>query len=183
LAVVLIVGVFFAMSHFSSNHQHEYGIKDTIEEPADLIYEARDTILNINGEIFKYTGTMKNGVPDGILGRAEFIDDVIMQRNTYNGGWKNGKREGKGTLRYKNRDKYEGDFADNTFNGCGIVTYASGASYKGQFVDGKRKGLGIYCSATGKTEMGEWDKVIIRHMSKVDFDALFDSVCVSQDGN
>jgi hypothetical protein len=60
----------------------------------------------------------------------------------YEGEWKNGKRDGKGTIIYGNGefkgDKYVGDWLNDIKNGEGIYYYAIGDKYYGEWKDGQR---------------------------------------------
>ncbi|MDR2064925.1 MAG: protein kinase [Prevotellaceae bacterium] len=170
IAVIILISTVSVLFFRQSENDNDSAPMTTV------IIEVKDSVFNINGETFKYTGAIKDNLPHGLLGRAEFDDSDL--RNTYNGEWENGKRHGHGTLRYKNRDRYEGDFADNTFNGCGVLTYSSGASYRGQFIDGKRNGLGIYKYSSGEVERGEWkDGDFIKKIDETEFNAKLDSIC------
>jgi len=97
----------------------------------------------------------------------------------YDGGLKDGKRNGKGTCTWPNGDKYVGDYVDglqngsgtltlangnsyvgqwlnNKANGNGVYTYPNGDKFEGQFKDGLKNGMGIFTSANGAKNIGQW---------------------------
>lgn len=77
----------------------------------------------------KYQGDFKNGVKDG-KGTLTLGDDK------YEGDWKNDLKDGKGTYTYWDGTKYEGDFKDNTFDGKGTYTNPKGVKFTGDWFDG-----------------------------------------------
>ncbi len=68
----------------------------------------------------------------------------------YVGEWKNGKANGKGTLKLVDGDKYVGEFKDNKFNGSGTYYVRNGDKYIGQFKIGKQSGQGTLTFGEGQ---------------------------------
>ena len=65
--------------------------------------------------------------------------------DTYEGDFKNGVREGEGTMTYgESGNKYEGQWKNNYKDGIGKMTFGTEAEYYGHFVKGKRWGEGVY---------------------------------------
>ncbi|NRA49070.1 MAG: caspase family protein, partial [Phaeodactylibacter sp.] len=91
----------------------------------------------------RYEGRFRDGKPQG-KGTLFFSDG-----REYAGDWKNGFKEGRGILTYPNGDKYTGDFRDNKFHGRGIMAYANANRYEGQWVNGQQAGKGTYHFANG----------------------------------
>ena len=56
----------------------------------------------------------------------------------YEGKWKNGERNGHGTMTLHEGYKYVGEFKDGEENGQGTFTSPDGDKYVGEFKDGKR---------------------------------------------
>lgn len=75
----------------------------------------------------------------------------------YMGQFSNGKRNGKGVMRYKNGRQYEGDWESDVRNGKGFERYPNGNSYFGNFQRGKAHGKGVYSWNNGEVYDGEWD--------------------------
>jgi hypothetical protein len=96
----------------------------------------------------------------------------------YIGEWKDGKKNGQGTLTITGGDKYVGEFKDDKLHGQGTYTFAKGGNYVGEFKDDKRKqgtltlpsgdkyvgefkdnklhGQGTFSYADGTKYIGEW---------------------------
>ena len=60
------------------------------------------------------------------------------------------------TKTYDNGDKYVGEYKDGKRNGEGTMTYADGSKYVGQWKDGMRNGQGTMTYADGRVEKGIW---------------------------
>ena len=121
----------------------------------------------------RYDGTWQDDRPHG-LGTFTFSSGT-----TYVGHFRDGKRNGQGTLNSSDGDRYVGEWDNDLANGHGTITLASGATYVGQFRDGKRSiygtlnldngeryvgqfqddkfhGLGTYTYASGYIFFGQW---------------------------
>jgi clan AA aspartic protease (TIGR02281 family) len=68
----------------------------------------------------------------------------------YVGEWKNGKANGKGTIKLADGDKYVGEFKDNKFSGSGTYYVRNGDKYVGQFKFGKQNGQGTFTYGEGQ---------------------------------
>jgi hypothetical protein len=119
--------------------------KNTISERKNV------TQIMANG---KYVGTInKEGKFDG-KGIFYFKNGDI-----YEGGYKNGFREGYGTYKYANGEKFEGDFIKGKADGFGIVYYKNGYYYKGNWKNDLKEGKGEYYNPKTKTiTYGVWSK-------------------------
>ncbi|MCB2339957.1 MORN repeat-containing protein [Clostridium estertheticum] len=100
-------------------------------------------VVNIN---FKngssYEGEWEDNRPNG-TGIHYYPNGSIM----YTGEFKNGQRDGIGTVNFEAGGKYEG---------TGNSYYPDGCTYKGKWKDGKQNGWGVYFyTGVGKYE-GEW---------------------------
>ena len=69
----------------------------------------------------------------------------------------NGKRNGKGVMRYKSGRQYEGQWENDMRNGRGFERYPNSNSYFGFFKNGKAHGKGVYTWNNGEVYDGEWD--------------------------
>ena len=92
---------------------------------------------SINNE--KYFGDFINYLPEG---KGKEINDLYE----YEGGFKKGKKNGKGKIIYKDTgDWYEGNFLNNNFNGEGHYYWKkNGYEYKGNYINGVIEGNGVY---------------------------------------
>ncbi|MBS7674831.1 molecular chaperone Tir, partial [Vibrio cholerae] len=61
--------------------------------------------------------------------------------SSYVGGFKNGRRNGEGTLK-EGQMTYRGEFQDDQYSGLGRLELADGSQYQGQFAHGKPNGEG-----------------------------------------
>lgn len=58
--------------------------------------------------------------------------------DTYDGGFVNGVRSGRGTLTTASHEKYIGQWKNDQMNGSGIYCYVNGDKYNGNWTDSKR---------------------------------------------
>jgi hypothetical protein len=111
------------MSHLDSDRNFHLG-------PAPITATVDNgTITFTNGEY--YTGTLKNGVPDGKKGIYIFTNG-----DAYIGVWKDGKQNGSGSYKYADGSWYMGYWKDGKMHGDGSVTSANGVTVSGEWVDG-----------------------------------------------
>ena len=75
---------------------------------------------------------------------------------TYIGEWKNGLRDGFGSLFLENEIKFMGHFSKNKTYGYGHLWKDDGDSYKGYWNNFEAEGWGIYKSSNGACYDGEW---------------------------
>jgi len=75
---------------------------------------------------------------------------------TYEGGCKNGLREGKGKLIYIDGKVYEGEWKTDLPDGKGKVTYTDGVVYDGYWKANKYHGKGTLTVPNGFVYEGEW---------------------------
>jgi hypothetical protein len=74
----------------------------------------------------------------------------------YEGEWRGGKKEGKGTYKYAGGGEYIGNFFDDKRHGQGMYKYPDGDVYEGEFRFGRREGKGTYRYFKGEKYEGEW---------------------------
>ena len=95
----------------------------------------------IAGEGFEYSGSLNKGLMHG-NGRFTF------NKETYNGQFLNGKRNGTGEMIFSNGDEYKGNWTNDVIEGSGLMNYEVfyqdtrklyKGQYDGQWVKGKKK--------------------------------------------
>ena len=59
-------------------------------------------------------------------GKGKHTFAAISPISTYEGQWKNEKREGKGRQQYKDGRIFDGDFKNDKMNGAGIMRSGNG---------------------------------------------------------
>ncbi|CAD8080374.1 unnamed protein product [Paramecium primaurelia] len=74
----------------------------------------------------------------------------------YQGGWLEGKKQGKGVQIMKNGSIYEGQFSRGMANGKGRIIYADGDYYIGEWSDDQHHGYGEYYHSDGAMYKGDW---------------------------
>ncbi len=74
----------------------------------------------------------------------------------YRGNWINGKKNGKGTYKWKNGDMYVGDWLNDKKNGKGTFTWNNGDKYVGDWLDDKHSGNGTFTWENGDKYVGEF---------------------------
>jgi hypothetical protein len=88
----------------------------------------------------------RGGMQDGTMhGKGEYRSTSFR----YQGEFRNGRRDGKGTYVWANGDTYEGEFAEDKPQGTGLFRFASGDRYDGEVKAGVIEGRGVYVSAHG----------------------------------
>ena len=78
---------------------------------------------------------------------------------TYEGEYKDGKRDGVGTMAYPNGDVYTGEWKESKMHGVGTYKYkASDDIYSGAYVEGLKEGAGTYEFGKCKSKLdGTWE--------------------------
>jgi len=79
------------------------------------------------------------------------IYDSNFENKTFEGEYKDGKRNGYGVITFNNGDSFEGNFVDGLKSGQGKYIYKSGAVWEGPFENDKMNGEGTY-SLKGKSK-------------------------------
>lgn len=99
-----------------------------------------------------YAGPCVNGLAEGeghASGKAE-----------YRGGFKAGRKHGKGVKTWPNGDRYEGEFIADAKHGTGLYVWGrgpwAGERYEGGFANDRRQGFGVYRWRTGDVYRGPW---------------------------
>jgi hypothetical protein len=104
------------------------------------------------GELFTYTGEIKNKQPNG-LGLAIYSNGNVLR---YAGYFVNGVYNGKGTMLFSNGAMLSGDWKDGKLNGKGTNLTKTGTLYIGSFYDGKKDGQGTFFYSDNSILQGQW---------------------------
>lgn len=119
--------------------------------------------LNIGCNQRVKNGLGKAQLPDSTTYEGEFRNGLFNGKGTltsrngdrYEGEFKDGLMDGRGVYVSKNGDRYEGEFKDNYYSGKGILIYSL-YHYEGEFKDGKIMGKGKMIYSEGASIEGEF---------------------------
>ena len=100
-----------------------------------------------------YSGPCVNGFAEG--------EGVASGVAEYRGGFKDGRKHGRGVKTWPNGDRYEGGFTADQKEGYGVYQWGSGPwegeRYDGTFAADRRHGYGIYWWPSGDIYSGPWE--------------------------
>lgn len=97
----------------------------------------------------RYEGMWKYGAMNG-------KGTYTSKGNKYEGMWKNGKKEGTGVLTYADGSVYTGEFRDDQRSGTGKMKFADGSSHEGQWKNDMANGSGKHIWTSGTQYIGNW---------------------------
>lgn len=101
-----------------------------------------------------YAGPCVNGLAEGEGGASGIAE--------YRGGFKAGRKHGRGVKTWPNGDRYEGGFADDHKHGYGVYEWGkgpwAGERYDGAWQTDRRHGYGIYWWPGGDVYSGPWER-------------------------
>lgn len=88
------------------------------ESGTEIDYVTDKELRNEYGDIFLYTGSVKNDMAEG-KGKARYTDKT-SNGETYEGDFRENKRDGKGKYIWPNGSYYIGGYKNNTYDGKGV---------------------------------------------------------------
>jgi hypothetical protein len=89
-------------------------------------------------------------------GRLQAIKQRYTDGSTYEGGYLNFKKQGKGIISFSNGEKYDGHWAEGLKEGSGVYTWADGSQYSGEWHLDRMSGEGVHVSFNGSKYSGSW---------------------------
>ena len=133
-------------SYFTENYDGEFGSQPGLKNGHGI------RNLYLNDEIFStYEGKFSNNQRNGFGVYAN-----VKKNYKYIGNYKNGFRNGQGTLTDSDGTELAGVWKDNKFNGQGTHIWPDGVKYVGEFKDSKPHGQGTYTYPDGQKFVGEY---------------------------
>ena len=108
------------------------------------IYKNYITNLKITG-IFKNNSLSDIGIEESAEGAYTYYGDFI-----------NNKKDGYGTMIWKDGAKYQGEFKDNQANGYGMIEYPDNKFYQGEVKNGRMDGFGEFFWKDEKRYIGNY---------------------------
>ena len=123
--------------HTGKNKENNLNLGNFIHPIVSIICNGNPLYeIRKNGNL-EYEGEMKDNMRDG------YGKSILEKGNYYIGEWKNGIKQGKGTIYSKNNSIiYQGDFENDKYNGNGKFIEENGSYYIGQWKNGKKHGVG-----------------------------------------
>jgi len=142
----------FLEDHLDADILKESNISLKIQREISLDNQDQEFYNNLLKYVIKAGGKVKDG-------RGVYTD---VYGSIFDGVWKNGKLNGKGTCVWMSGNRYVGNWENGKRTGQGIYKWVKGAKYQGGFKEGKRSGLGTLTYANGAVDSGIWedDKLI-----------------------
>ena len=104
-----------------------------------------------------YTGTLKRDTRF-VFSRNGQGKMVYMNKEVYDGCWKEDKRCGTGQYLYNNGDTYMGNWSNGRKNGFGEMIFWNRNKYQGKWVADHMQGTGTMAYAAGHIFAGTWNK-------------------------
>jgi uncharacterized protein (TIGR02145 family) len=124
--------------------------KEYINKLEDLFL----TFIKSDGELSYEGDRSSEGKPHGV-GTMYYPENDSKEREKYVGEWKNGKRHGKGKLKWRTGGLYEGIWKNDLRSGKGVFSSQEGI-YNGHWKGGERSGKGKFTWENGEEYEGEW---------------------------
>ena len=116
-----------------------------------LLWLAKGAATYDRDAIFsEYEGEVRDGRPNG-KGSIKLKSGL-----TYDGTWRDGIMIGYGVLRFENGDRYAGAVDDGTPDGFGRYASVDGTIFEGTFHAGKRDGAGTLTTPDGRRFRSLW---------------------------
>jgi len=84
------------------------------------------------------------------------LSPFLTSCEKYVGEYKDGKRNGQGTITWSDGKKYVGEWKNGKYNSQGTLTLPNGEKYVGEYKDGKKNGQGTFTFSDGRKGVGEF---------------------------
>lgn len=121
--------------------------------------------LHGNGAYYKYhEETFDSDWPEKNVFKGNFVQGikcgqgkfVASDGTSYEGEWKDDKRNGKGKYTYSEGRVYEGDWVNDKMHGKGKYTWPDGKYYEGGYVNDLKEGYGVFSWPDGRKYEGQF---------------------------
>ena len=100
---------------------------------------------------------IENDPRDGPFdGKRRKFPKIKEEQSSYEGEWKDGKRDGYGILYWGNKSKFVGLFVEDKAFGFGKLWHEDGDIFKGYWKDFQADGIGQYKTKKGAYFNGDW---------------------------
>ena len=88
-------------------------------------------------------------------GNGTYVD---YWENSYTGAWTNDTLNGIVTIKWKDGRIYHGFYSKEKLNGYGVLRWSDGADYFGEFKNGQFDGIGFLKTSNNQTKCGIWNE-------------------------
>jgi hypothetical protein len=103
-------------------------------------------------------------------GRLHIVKQTYADGSTYEGGYLNFKKQGKGVLCFANGEKFNGLWAEGLKEGSGVYTWADGSHYIGNWRSDRMNGEGVHESSNGSKYSGSWSDNLMHGSGSYQYD-------------
>ena len=162
---------------FNENNLETYGKYSNINQRNKNIEDKNDKeiIITDNVNYEEFMGEYKDYISDGFGIYKNFITNLkisgIFNINgiswigieesaeggyIYTGEFNNNKKEGYGTITWKDGNKYKGEFKNNQLYGYGIIEFPGQKYYQGEIKNGRMDGFGEFFWKDEKRYIGNY---------------------------
>jgi hypothetical protein len=118
-------------------------------------YDEADELFDMQVKLLEESkGLTHSETEEAVKSRDNIRSNRIVLK--YIGEWKDGKKNGQGSLIYRNGNSYDGEWKDNLMNGHGKFIGTNGNSYDGEWKDNLMNGHGKIIGTNGDSFEGEW---------------------------
>jgi hypothetical protein len=103
-------------------------------------------------------------------GRLQVVKQTYADGSTYEGGYLNFKKQGKGLISFSNGETYNGNWAEGLKEGHGVYTWADGSRYTGDWHADRMAGQGVHISSNGSKYSGSWHDNLMHGPGSYEYD-------------
>ncbi len=103
-------------------------------------------------------------------GRIQIVKQTYADGSTYEGGYLNFKKQGKGIISFANGEKYDGQWTEGSKEGSGVYTWADGSHYTGNWHSDRMCGEGVHVSSNGSKYEGSWADNVMHGCGSYEYD-------------
>ena len=160
---------------FNNNVLQHYGRYSNLNQGNVNNKHEKEIIIANDINYEEFIGEYKDYVPDGFGIYKNYITNLkikgIFKGNSilgigieksveggyvYEGDFVNNKKEGYGTMKWKDGYIYQGEFKNNQMNGYGIIQYPGNNYYQGEVKNGRMEGFGEFFWKNDKKYIGHY---------------------------
>ena len=108
--------------------------------------------------------------PSTPRGRLQAVKQTFADGSTYEGGYLNFKKHGKGAISFSNGETYHGHWVEGLKEGFGVYTWGDGSQYIGNWLLDRMSGAGVHVASNGSKYSGSWNDNLMHGSGTYDYD-------------